>query len=203
MRLADTLIRAPFAGVAGARTLAPGDYLRVGDPVVTVVAPDPLEISFQVPERFLPKVVRDQPVTLRVAPHPDREFTGRISFIAPRVDVGTRTFQVKARVTNAERLLSPGMFARVEVVTDVFDDALTVPWESVIQTESETYLYTVEDGIARKVPLRLGRVTPQWAQVFADDLQPGASVVLEGKFAARDGARVAPKAVPAAGAARE
>jgi len=198
VRLADTEIRAPFDGVTGVRTLSPGDYLKVGDPVVTVIDLDPLEISFQAPERFKPKFSLDQTVNLQVAPYPERIFTGRISFIAPRVDEATRTFQVKARVANDERLLNPGLFARVTVVTDVFENAVTVPWESVIQTEQETYIYTVEDGAARKVPVRLGRITPQWAQLLETDLTPGTAVILEGKFAARDGAPVAPNPPAAA-----
>jgi RND family efflux transporter MFP subunit len=203
VRLDDTAVRAPFDGVTGARTLSPGDYLKVGDPMVTVVDLDPLEISFQVPEKHKPKLTLDQAVTLRVAPWPERDFTGRISFIAPRVDVSTRTFLVKAQVSNGERLLSPGLFARVTVVTDVFENAVTVPWESIIQTESETYLYVVEGEIARKVPLRLGRITPEWAQVLDTGLKPGTAVILEGKFAARDGAKVAPKAAAVPGGAKE
>jgi len=202
-RLADTVVRAPFDGVAGVRTLSLGDYLKVGDPVVTVVDLDPLEISFQVPEKFKPKFALDQSVNLQVAPYPERLFTGRISFVAPRVDEATRTFQVKALVANSERLLSPGMFARVTVVTDVFDDAVTVPWESVIQTEQETYIYTVHDGIARKVPVMLGRITPQWAQLLDTDVTPGTAVILEGKFAASDGAKVAPKGVAAPAGVKE
>ncbi|WP_305043295.1 efflux RND transporter periplasmic adaptor subunit [Geoalkalibacter sp.] len=193
VRLAATRIRAPFAGVVGARTLAVGDYLRVGDPVVSIVDLDPLEITFQVPEALKPKIFREQQVSLRVAPYPERVFAGRISFIAPRVDIDTRTFQVKAQVDNAERLLSPGMFARVEVITDVFEQALTVPWESVIRTEDDTYVYTVENGLARRVSVRLGRVTAQWVQVLEGELAPGAPVILEGKFAARDGMKVAPQ----------
>jgi RND family efflux transporter MFP subunit len=203
VRLADTAIRAPFDGVAGVRTLSPGDYLKVGDPVVTVVDLDPLEISFQVPEKFKPKFSLEQTVNLQVAPYPERVFTGRISFLAPRVEETTRTFQVKARVANPEGVLSPGLFARVSVVTDVFADAVTVPWESVIQTEQETYIYTVQENIARKVPVRLGRVTPQWAQLLDTELAPGAAVILEGKFATRDGARVAPQAAAAPAGAKE
>lgn len=203
VRLADTVIRAPFDGVAGVRSLSPGDYLKTGDPVVTVVDLDPLEISFQVPEKFKPKLSLDQTVNLLVAPYPERIFTGRISFIAPQVDEATRTFQVKARVSNDERLLSPGLFARVTVVTDVFDNAVTVPWESVIRTEQETYIYTVRDGIARKVPVRLGQITPQWAQLLDSDLPPGAAVILEGKFATRDGMKVAPTVAAKAEGAKE
>lgn len=193
VRLADTVIRAPFAGVTGARTLAIGDYLRVGDPVVTVIDLDPLEISFQVPERLKPRISTGQSVTLRVDSYPEREFTGQITFIAPRVDVATRTFQVKAQVANEARLLSPGMFARVTVITEVFPEAVTVPWECIIQTEREVYLYTVEEGVARKLPVRLGQVTADWAQLLDTALLPGAPVILEGKFAARDGMQVAPK----------
>ena len=203
VRLADTVIRAPFAGVAGVRTLSPGDYLKVGDPVVTVVDLDPLEISFQVPEKFKPKLSLEQTVNLRVAPYPEQIFTGRISFIAPQVDEATRTFQVKARVSNEERLLSPGLFARVTVVTDVFDNAITVPWESIIRTEQETYIYIVEAGVARKVPVHLGQITPQWAQLLDTDLAPGTAVILEGKFATRDGARVAPMPSPKADGTKE
>ncbi|MBE0503241.1 MAG: efflux RND transporter periplasmic adaptor subunit [Desulfuromonadales bacterium] len=203
VRLADTVIRAPFAGVAGVRTLSPGDYLKVGDPVVTVVDLDPLEISFQVPEKFKPKFSPGQIVNLQVAPYPERTFTGLISFVAPRVDEATRTFQVKAQVKNSEHLLSPGLFARASVVTDVFAAAITVPWESIIQTEQETYLYTVQDNIARKVPVRLGRITPQWVQLLDSELTPGSAVILEGKFASRDGGRVAPKAPAAPAGAKE
>jgi RND family efflux transporter MFP subunit len=203
VRLAATVIRAPFAGVAGVRTLSPGAYLKIGDPVVTVVDLDPLEISFQVPEKFKPKFSLGQIVNLQVAPYPERIFTGRISFVAPRVDEATRTFQVKAQIANGEHLLSPGLFAKVSVVTDIFANAVTVPWESIIQTEQETYLYTVQENIARKVPVRLGRITPQWAQLLDSELAPGSAVILEGKFASRDGAKVAPKAAAAPGAAKE
>jgi RND family efflux transporter MFP subunit len=203
VRLAATVVRAPFAGVAGVRTLSPGDYLKIGDPVVTVVDLDSLEISFQVAEKFKPKFSPGQTVNLTVAPYPERNFTGRISFIAPRVDEATRTFQVKARVENAGHLLSPGLFAKVTVVTDVFADAVTVPWESIIQTEQETYLYTVEENIARKVPVQLGRITPQWAQLLDSELAPGSAVILEGKFASRDGGKVAPKSTAVPGGAKE
>jgi RND family efflux transporter MFP subunit len=191
VRLGDKTIRAPFEGVAGVRKISVGDYLRVADPVVAVVDLDPLEISFQVPERLKPRLFLEQACILTVDPYPGKTFQGTLSFIAPQVDVVTRTFQVKAQVPNNEPLLNPGMFARVEVVTDVREGALTVPWEAVIQTEQGTYVYALTpDGTARKVQVRLGKTTPQWAELVEGDLSPGTSVVLEGKFAVKDGAKV-------------
>jgi RND family efflux transporter MFP subunit len=168
-----------------------------------VVDLDPLEISFQVPEKFKPKFSYGQTVNLQVAPYPERTFTGQLSFIAPRVDEATPTIQVKARVANGVRQHSPRRLAPVTVVTDVFEKSVTVPWESVIQTEQETYLYVVQDGIARKVPVRLGQITPQWAQLLDTDLTAGAAVILEGKFATRDGSKVAPKSPATPATAKE
>ena len=199
--LADTVIKAPFNGVVGAKNLSVGDYLKAGDAVVTVLVPDPLEISFQVPEVFKSKVTLGQKVLLRVASEGERFFHGNIFFIAPLVDESTRTFQVKARVANPDGRLNPGMFARIRLVTDVHDQAPTVPWASVIQTEDDTYLYLVQDGKAKKVVVTLGMVTPQWAEIVEPALPAGQAVIVEGKFSAQDGQAVqaAQPAQPASG----
>lgn len=192
--LTDTVIRAPFAGVVGAKNLSIGDYLKAGDPVVEVVVLDPLEIAFQVPERYKPNLSQGQKVGLRVVSAPDKRFEGDIFFVSPTVDVKTRSFLVKARVANPDHQLNPGMFARVSLITAVHPNAKVVPWDSIIQTETETFLYRVEQGKAHKTVVELGKVTPQWAEVLEPDLKPGEKVILEGKYAVQDGAAVAPKA---------
>jgi membrane fusion protein (multidrug efflux system) len=111
------------------------------------------------------------------------------------VDLNLRSFQVKAKVENIPPLLNPGMFAHVKMITDVHEEALTVPWESVIQTETETYIYVVEGEVARKVPLHTGKITNEWAEILDTNLLPGTTVILEGKFAVKDGAKVAVKEV--------
>jgi membrane fusion protein, multidrug efflux system len=188
--LADTVIKAPFDGVVGAKNLSIGDYLKAGDTVVTVTVLDPLEISFQVPELYKSKVSLGQKALLRVASEGEKFFQGNIFFIAPLVDERTRTFQVKARVANPDGRLNPGMFCRIRLVTEVHDQAPTVPWASVIQTEDETYLFLVQDGKAKKVPVTLGMVTADWAEIREPALTPGQQVIVEGKFNAQSGQAV-------------
>lgn len=195
--LADTIICAPFDGVAAVRNISVGDYLKVGDPVVSVVDLDPLEISFQVPEKSKPNLFVGKQVQLTVDAYPDQIFTGAISFISPVVDITTRTFQVKSQVKNNKPLLNPGMFARVKVIMEVHENALTVPWESVIQTEDEAYIYLVDNDVARKVPVKLGKITSQWAEILSPKIDLEARVILEGKFAVKDGTKVAVKEPPA------
>ena len=188
-----TVIQAPFSGIAGERMFSRGHYLRVGDQVVTIIDLDPLEISFYVPEKFKSKLFIDQSIQLTVDAYADRVFEGSIFFISPQVDSKTRTFQAKATVQNSNFLLNPGMFAHVEIITDVHTNALTVPWESIIQTEEETYIYALEEEVARKVLVRLGKITSKWAEILDTTLAPNTMIITEGKFAVKDGAKVTVK----------
>jgi RND family efflux transporter MFP subunit len=188
--LADTMIRAPFDGMAGGRSFSPGHYLRVGDAVVSLVDLNPLKIEFKVPEKFKKNLVLDQEVKLTVDAYPGENFKGRLSFIDPSVEVSTRTFLVKALVDNDERKLSPGMFAKAELVAEVRTQAVTVPWESVIQTENETYLYATDGKTAKKHPVELGRMVEERVEILNPTVAPGDLVILEGKFAVKDGGAV-------------
>ena len=52
-RLAKTRITAPFAGLAGARRVSPGAFLRAGAPITDLAQIDQLRVTFSVPERIL------------------------------------------------------------------------------------------------------------------------------------------------------
>lgn len=188
--LSYTTLKAPFSGVSGQRDFSVGHYLKKGDPVVSIVALNPLEITFKVPERHKAALSVGKEVLLRVDAYPDQRFKGTLFFISPEVDAATRSFTAKARVSNEEHLLNPGMFARVEVVMEVHENASTVPWESVIQTEDEAYIYLIEGDRVRQTPILLGKVTSQWAEILTPALPSGSRVVLEGKFAVQNGAKV-------------
>lgn len=190
-RLADATIRAPFDGVAATRLVNVGDFVEVGGGIVTIVDLDPLEISFQVPERHKARLALGLPVRIGVDAFPDRPFSGAISYVSPGVDEQTRSYQVKAEVGNADGLLSPGMFARALLVTAVRESALTVPAEALIPAEGASSLFVVDAGVARRVEVRPGESIDGWVEVLDTPLAPGARVVIEGKFALRDGARVA------------
>lgn len=188
--LADTEIRAPFAGVAGSKDLSVGDYLKAGDPVVQVVSLNPLEMEFLVPERFKAGVFKDQQLSIATVAYPGRDFVGKVFFISPVVDSKTRSFKVKARVDNSQHLLNPGMFGRLKLTVEVKENAVCAPWGSVIQTEKETYLFLVENGRAKKVPVTLGQIGGEWAEIVSPPLKAGDKVILEGKFMVADGGQV-------------
>lgn len=194
--LSYTEIRAPFYGITGARNFSLGHYLKTGDPIVTIVNLDPLEITFHVPEKFKSDLHIGQDVLLSVDAYPEKTFKGKLFFISPKVDVDMRAFQVKARVRNNRPFLNPGMFARIQMITEVHESAIVVPWESVIQTEDETYIYVLKGDVAQKVPVSLGKITSEWAEILDPPLSDGETIILEGKFAVKDGMKVAVREGP-------
>ena len=163
--------------------------MKVGDPVVLVVQLSSLEISFRADEKYKSRIYLNQIISIAVSAYPGRQFSGEIFFISPEVDVRTRSFLVKGRISNEKKLLSPGMFAELTIITETHKDALVAPRESIIQLEDEVYLYKIKADSAEKVPVRLGLVSEGVAEVFGN-LKPGDKVVIEGKYALHQGARI-------------
>jgi len=179
-RLDRTVVRAPFAGVVGQRLVSVGDYVTSSDPLTTLQTADPQRAAFQVPERFAQRLALGQRITFRVASAPDRQFEGTVDFVDPRVQLPGRTITVKARVSNADRSLKPGMFIEARLATDVRPDAVVVPEDAILALQGADYVWTVTDeGTARRVEVTLGVRTPGWVEAKSG-VDPGTLVVVGG-----------------------
>ena len=115
-------------------------------------------------------------------------FQGRVDRISPVVDAGSGTFRVVAAFEGGG-LLRPGMFGRIEVVYDERKDALTMPRVALLEDEGEPAVFVVREKKAVRVPVQLGYVNGEFAEVRAG-LSEGDDVVTAGKVAIRDGSEV-------------
>lgn len=132
VNVAKKQLRAPFAGRAGIVLANPGMYMNSGTTIVTVQQLDPLYVDFSVPQKDLGSLHVDQKVTLALDAYPDKHFEGALNAISPKVDTDTRNVQVEAKVANADRLLMPGMFAKVSLETGGGKRYLTLPQTAVV-----------------------------------------------------------------------
>lgn len=188
-RLADRIIRAPFAGVLGLRMVSPGELVQPGDEITTLDDIDVIKADFSVPERFLSALAPGQRVQARSAAFPGREFTGTVSVVDTRVDPVTRAVTVRARIPNPDHALRPGMLLTVDVFTNRRRSA-SVPEEAIVPIANEKYVYVIDaDSQARRTSVRLGAREPGWVEVTGG-LEPGARVIVEGVHRIRDGAPV-------------
>jgi len=166
VRLERSVIKAPFDGIVGARTLSPGDYVNPQTAVTTLDDLSRLKIEFQVPERFLSKVKPGTVFTVHLrseelaAKGQPTNVAGSVYFVSSVIDRATRASQVKGFLTDAPPQLKPGMFANVELILSVIHDALTVPEGAILTTPAGARLVVVRDGggdkVADFVPVQLG-----------------------------------------------
>src|SRR6266853_2155044 len=129
--LADTTVRAPFAGLVAQRMVSTGDYVTRGMKVAQVVRITPLRIELTVPEQFVASVNVGQPVLFGVDAFPGKTFEGKVRFVSPALRADQRALTVEAVVPNANAELKPGMFATARVEQSKKDPAVLVPETSV------------------------------------------------------------------------
>jgi membrane fusion protein, multidrug efflux system len=199
-RLAKTEIRAPFSGTLGLRAVSIGDYVKEGQDIVNLEATDPLKVDFRVPEVFIAKVRPGQSLQIQLDSLPDRTWPGQILAINPLIDANGRSIVIRAQVSNRDGKLSPGMFARVRLITSDLRDSLLIPEESIFPVGDDKFVYKVVDGRAQRQRVELGQRSESKVEIVGgltkEDLIVTAGVVKLRDGAAAQAANAAPPASP-------
>lgn len=129
-------IHAPIGGVVIERVASQGQYVNVGDPIYRIADFSHLWVELDIYESDMMWLRYGQEVDFTIQAYPGQVFTGRISFIDPRLDQSTRTVKARVDVPNPDGRLRPGMFvsaivsARVAQGGRVMEDDLAGKWIS-------------------------------------------------------------------------
>ena len=194
-RLAKSFITAPMDGVIALRGVSAGDRVENmgGDgPMFRIVDNRLLDLTVSVPSVHLAAVRVGQPLEFAVDALPGRTFTGRVMFINPTVDEGSRAARVIAEVRNADAALKGGLFARGRIVTAKRSGVLQVPRAALLNwniAAATADVFVIRDGMAVKQTVKTGRDAGP-AIAVESGLANGDRVVTRGGFALKDGDRV-------------
>ncbi|PYQ99600.1 MAG: efflux RND transporter periplasmic adaptor subunit [Acidobacteria bacterium] len=154
--LADTAVRAPFAGVVAERLASVGDYVTKGMKVATVVRVNPLRVRLTIPEQFVSVVAVGQPVTFEVDAYAGRQFEGRVKYVSPALQADQRALTVEAMVPNANAVLKPGLFATARIEQPARTPGVLVPAAAVLTTSGTSRVYVVTGGRAEERIVTIG-----------------------------------------------
>jgi RND family efflux transporter MFP subunit len=188
-RYSKTRILAPMAGYISEKKISQGEYVRNGSPLYVLVQTDPLKLLFTVSEKEIGRLKVNQEVQLRVDAYPDKEFRGRVSIIYPTMDERTRSLQVEARVSNPDRLLKPGLFAKVILFTAEAKDTLVIPVTSVLYEGKKLKAFVTEGDRAKEKMIQVGNKYDDLLEV-TDGLKSGEMLVIAGQQNLSEGAKV-------------
>jgi membrane fusion protein (multidrug efflux system) len=191
LRLARTVVRAPFAGVVGQRHISIGDYVTTSTPLLALQTVSPARATFSVPERYAAELKPGQRVEFQVAALPAERFEGRVDFVDPVITLPGRTLTVKALTANSSRKLKPGMFIEARLATETRPRAVVIPEEAISPTASASWVWVVVDGKATRREVELGVRMPGFVEI-RKGIEPGDLVVIGGQDRIFEGAAVKP-----------
>lgn len=187
----NTILKSPVSGVITARNYDRGDMYAMAQPIFTVQQITPVKILVPVSESDYTRVSKGDKVTLTADALPGKTFTGTVVRLHPTMDNATHTFNVEVQVRNENRLLRPGMYARVTVnFGDTFN--VVVPDEAVVklQGSGQRSVYVLgEDGTVTLRNVTLGRHFDDKYEIVGG-LEGGETVVVKGQSALKSGIKV-------------
>lgn len=155
--LARTELRSTVSGVVLTRDVEAGDLVQPGRVLLTIARDGVTEIEVPVDEKNLGLLADGQSARCIADAYPDRPFDGRVSWIAPAVDVTRGSVDIRVRVEPAPPFLRQDMTVSVNVETGRRDAALTVPNDALRGVASErATVRAVRDGRVVELPVRLG-----------------------------------------------
>jgi membrane fusion protein (multidrug efflux system) len=187
-RLADRLIKAPFAGVVGLRDISVGALVQPGDLITTLDDDSIMKLEFPIPGTYLEAVRPGLEIIATSRAFPGRSFSGKVKSVNSRIDPATRSVRVRALLPNPERLLKPGLLMQVVLLHNP-REALVIPEEALIPLGNEQFVYTVDTSDGNKAVkhgIRIGGRRPGDVEVL-EGLKAGDQVISHGTLKVRPG----------------
>lgn len=184
-------VKAPFGGRVADLQVVEGQYVRVGDPLMTVVALNPIKVEANVLEKDLGLLAEGRRATVDFAALPGQTYDARIQTINPVVDPETGAARVTLHVDNRDGRIRPGMYARVTLEAEAFPDRVLVPRTAILERgdgRRRTMLFVYDDqgdvGRSEWRYVTTGRENETHVEILEDPetsmVEPGEVVLTEG-----------------------
>lgn len=196
LNLRRARVTAPFDGRVADLRVVPGQYVRPGDEIATIVDVEPIHVEVRVLEGDVGQLRPGGNARVRFAAYPDEVFSGTIATINPVVDEQTRTAKVVVRLPNRGGRILPGMYAQVSLDARSYPDRIMVPRSAILErdTDRRKMLFVFENGTAQWKYVTTGLENETHVEIVPNDetemLTPGQIVLTRGHYTLTHGAPV-------------
>jgi len=141
----------------------------------------------------VPLITNGLPVRITVQELPGRNYQGRVTRYAEALD-DAMNMLTEIELPNPKGELRPGMYASVQLELERRHDALTIPADALVVEKAKNSVFTVEDGKAKKIAVKVGFNDAVSVEVV-EGIKPDEPVILAGKQTINDGQAVNAKEV--------
>ena len=187
--LNNAIVTAPVDGIISQVNVQVGNMASSAQAAVSLTNTNTVYSSLSVAENLVNRLAQGQEVKVTVPSVSEQSFVGKIEHISPASDPQTRLYPLKITLDNPEGLIKPGMFAKVELVTDEKADVMSVKSEAVVLKNEKTIVYVVQEEKAVSKEVVTGLDTGVDIEIL-QGLNPGDQVIIKGQTLVDEGHKV-------------
>ena len=196
--LSDYQVVAPIDGVVGDLPVKVGDYINTGELITTLTSNQTMDLRLSIPVERSSQLQTGLPVELRTQAGLAPLVTGRISFVAERVEEGAQSILAKASFPNPDSQLRDEQFVRANVIWDESPGVL-IPTTAISRVGGQSFVFVMEPApeegdsefIAVQRPVQLGTIEDNRYHIISG-VDTGETIITAGILRLADGAPVTP-----------
>jgi RND family efflux transporter MFP subunit len=181
-------VEAPASGTILSRAVNAGEVVTMGKELFRVADLSSVWVIGQIYEKDFAGVRVGALAVITTPAFQGRTFSGRVSYIDPRVEAQTRTAQIRVEVRNPGEMLKLGMFVDVNFGgASVSEQTIvSVPRSAVQMIGAKQVVFVVTDkpGVFAQREVSAGAELNGVVPIYAG-LEAGERVVIEGSFLLR------------------
>jgi len=183
-------IIAPMDGIIVKRNIQPGEMAQPGVTLLNLVKMDQVQVELSVPDTLIGNLKVGMDVGVKVSNLPDKTFAGKLNFVSPVSNTNSSTFPVKVTVDNKDGLILAGMTAEVHL-KDSPQGRLEIPKSALVQKDSKTLLYLIENQSAKAVEVAVEEKNKDWVYLLDNaNVKAGQQIIINPSDAIADGSAV-------------
>lgn len=189
--LGDASIKSSINGIVNKRFIEPGSVVSPGTQLFELVNVSTLKLKVTVSEDQIAGLKIGAPIKVKASVYPDKEFNGKITFIAPKAD-SSLNFPVEIEIANnTGNDLKAGMYGTALFASSSDKTPLMIaPRNAFVGSVSANQVFVMQkDGTAKMKKVTAGRIIGEKVEIL-NGLSDGDIVITSGQINLTDGAKV-------------
>lgn len=183
-----TEVKAPFDGVIGLRSISVGAIITPSTLLATLRTENKIKLDFSVPEKYSSVIKTGMKIKFSMN-NTDQQYDASVIATEEGIDVGTRNLKVRALVNSKSKDLLPGSYANVTVRLSENKNALVIPTQAIIPSETNKSVIVARHGKAHFVPVISGIRQASNIEI-TQGLQSGDTIITSGILFLKEGSKL-------------
>jgi membrane fusion protein (multidrug efflux system) len=197
-RMGFLTVKSPFDGVVTKRFVDKGALVQSGIsnsnalPLVEIMELKTIRLSVPLPETDVSTVKPGTKATVVFPELAGEVFEAEVSRLSRALNPGSKAMDVELDIENENLAIKPGMYAKVKMQISSRDGVLSVPNTALVVYQDDFFVYAVEGGIVKRLPIRSGLQNKDYFEILDADIKPSTQVIVRGKNLVEPGMKVEP-----------